>query len=199
MCTNINKLFSIFPRGYINKEGQAVLATKPRTNQDIPWVYQYVTSKLYAGTATETLRQMIGHASKEELGDYKKLNFETALFAGTFSYRNARGLLQRAPYMVLDIDDLDSTEQAAALRQRLCSDQKIETELCFVSPKGLGLKWVVTLPSWTQEMGYKDQFNAMRNYLCFQHGIDPDKSGSDVSRACFLPYDPDCFINPKYL
>lgn len=31
------------------------------------------------------------------------------------------------------------------------------------------------------------------------HGIDPDKSGSDVSRACFLPYDPDCFINPKYL
>jgi hypothetical protein len=30
-------------------------------------------------------------------------------------------------------------------------------------------------------------------------GADPDKSGSDVSRACFLPYDPDCFINPKYL
>ena len=89
--------FSIFPRGYRNKDSQAVLATKPQQNQDIPWAYQYITSQWCAGTATQTLRQMMGHASKDELGDYKKLNFETALFAGTFSYRNARGLLLRSP------------------------------------------------------------------------------------------------------
>ena len=40
------------------------------------------------------------------------------------------------PFMVLDIDGLDSTEQAAEVRERLSSDPNIETELCFISPKG---------------------------------------------------------------
>jgi hypothetical protein len=26
-----------------------------------------------------------------------------------------------------------------------------------------------------------------------------DKSGKDVSRACFLPHDPEAYINPKNL
>lgn len=176
-----------------------MLATKPQQNQDIAWVYQYISSQWCAGQATETLRQMVGHASKDELSDYKKLHFETALFAGTFSYRNARGLIQRSPYMVLDVDDLDSVQQAVDLRQQLCSDHNVETDLCFVSPKGFGVKWVVTLPSWTDGLTFKQQYESMRDYMCFQYGIDPDKSGSDVSRACFLPYDPDCFINSKYL
>ena len=191
--------FSIFPNGYRNRNGQAVLATKPQQNQDIAWVYQYISSQWCAGQATETLRQMVGHASKDELSDYKKLHFETALFAGTFSYRNARGLIQRSPYMVLDVDDLDSMQQAVDLRQQLCSDHNVETDLCFVSPKGFGVKWVVTLPSWTDGLTFKQQYESMRDYMCFQYGIDHDKSGSDVSRACFLPYDPDCFINSKYL
>jgi hypothetical protein len=199
MTTTYNPRFSIFSRGYRNKDGQAVLATKPQQNQDIAWVYQYISSQWCAGQATETLRQMVGHASKDELSDYKKLHFETALFAGTFSYRNARGLIQRSPYMVLDVDDLDSMQQAVDLRQQLCSDRNVETDLCFVSPKGFGVKWVVTLPSWTDGLTFKQQYESMRDYMCFQYGIDPDKSGSDVSRACFLPYDPDCFINSKYL
>ncbi len=104
---------------------------------------------------------MVGHASKDELSDYKKLHFETALFAGTFSYRNARGLIQRSPYMVLDVDDLDSMQQAVDLRQQLCSDHNVETDLCFVSPKGFGVKWVVTLPSWTDGLTFKQQYNSI--------------------------------------
>ena len=96
MTPTCNPRFSIFPRGYRNKAGQAVLATKPQQNQDIPWAYQYVTSQWCAGTATQTLRQMMGHASKDELGDYKKLNFETAVFAGTLQETELRdGTLRR--------------------------------------------------------------------------------------------------------
>jgi hypothetical protein len=29
--------------------------------------------------------------------------------------------------------------------------------------------------------------------------LEVDKSGKDISRACFLPYDSEVFINPKYL
>ena len=119
MENTYNNMFSIFPQGYVNREGKAVLATKPQQNQTIPWVHQYITSKWCAGQATETLRQMAGNASKDEIADYKKLNFEIALFAGTFSYRNARGLIMPTSYVVLDIDGLDSTERAAEVRERL--------------------------------------------------------------------------------
>ena len=37
------------------------------------------------------------------------------------------------------------------------------------------MKWVVTLPSWTDGLTYQEQYNALRNHLCFHHGIDPDK------------------------
>ena len=28
--------------------------------------------------------------------------------------------------------------------------------------------------------------------------VEPDKSGKDISRACFLPHDPEAYINPLY-
>lgn len=196
MSNDIDK-FSIFPRGYHNKEGKAVLATRPQQAQDIAWVYDYVTSTR-AQWATEKLRSMVGEASKEELSDFKKLNFEFATFAGVFSYRNARNLVQRSPFMVLDIDDLASMDEARQVQQTLIADSHVETALCFVSPKGRGVKWVVRLPEWAQSPDFKKSFLTMQQHVGFHHGIVTDKSGSDVCRACFLPYDSECYINPIY-
>jgi hypothetical protein len=36
------------------------------------------------------------------------------------------------------------------------------------------------------------------NYLVQSGYPEPDKSGSDVSRSCFIPYDAEAYINPKY-
>ena len=192
-----NEQFSIFPKGYRNQSGQAVLATRPQQTQDIAWTYDYISS-VRAQWATETLRSMIGHASKDELADFKKLNFEAATFNGVFSYRNARSLVTRSPFIVLDIDDLSSTEAARQVQRQLVGDTKVETALCFVSPKGRGVKWVVRLPEWAQYDDFKLTFQTMQQHVGFHYGIVIDKSGSDVCRACFLPYDPECFINPIY-
>ena len=196
MTNDIDK-FSIFPRGYRNQKGQVVLATRPQQTQNIVWVFDYITSTR-AQWATETLRSMIGPATKEELSDFKKLNFELATFAGLFSYRNSRNLIQRSPFMVLDIDDLSSMEEARQVQQMLVTDSKVETALCFVSPKGRGVKWVVRLPEWAQSPDFKQSFLTMQQHVAFHYGIIVDKSGSDVCRACFLPYDPECYINPIY-
>ncbi len=192
-----NKFFSIFPKGYRNPKKEAVLAGKPLEDQSIGWVFDYITSER-ARWATETLRSMLGTATKEEVGDFKKLNFEVATFAGTFSYRNARSLKDRSPYMVLDIDDLASTEKAREVQDLLVNDPYVETALCFVSPKGKGVKWVVSLPDWAQKNDFKSSFLMLQQHVGFEYGIAVDKSGSDVCRACFLPYDPQCFINPKF-
>ena len=103
--------FSIFGRGWRNQKGDAVLATKPQQTQDLLWVHDYITSER-ARWATETLRGMAENATKEEMSDFKKLDFEVATFNGVFSYRNARSLVVRSPWLVADIDDLSSVEDA---------------------------------------------------------------------------------------
>ena len=192
-----SELFSIFPKGYRNQKGQAVLATRPQQTQTIAWAYDYITS-MRAQWATETLRSMLDTATKDELSDFKKLNFEAATFNGTFSYRSARNIVTRSPFMVIDIDDLSSTEEARRVQQLLVSDDKVETALCFVSPKGHGVKWIVRLPEWAWYDDFKLTFQTMQMHVGFHYGIAIDKSGSDVCRACFLPYDPECYINPIY-
>ncbi len=193
-----NKTFSIFPKGYRNQKGEAVLAVKPQQSQDINWLYEYITSGR-AKWPTDELRAMVGKATKEEVADFKKLNFETATPNGVFSYRSARSLVVRSPYMVLDIDDLTSTQEARATQQLLIGDPWVETALCFVSPKGKGVKWIVERPSWAQQADFKSAFQLLLNHVAFEYGIVVDKSGSDVGRACFLPHDPECYINKKFL
>lgn len=194
---NSNVMFSIFGRGYRNQRGVAVLATKPQQTQDIKWVYDYIISER-ARWATETLRSMVGNATKDEVDDFKKVNFEVATFNGVFSYRNAQRLVVRSPWLVADIDDLSSTDEARDVQHRLIADKNLETGLCFVSPKGKGVKWIVRIPEWLQGIDFKSQFQGLQRYMAFEHGITIDKSGSDVCRACFLPWDKECFINSKY-
>ena len=194
-----NEKFSIFPTGYWNfTQQKAVPNQKPKQTQTIGWVGEYITSER-ARWATQELRKMASTATREKKQEFKALNFEYATFSGIFSYRNARSLVERTPFLTLDIDDLGSTEEAREVQRLLCADKYIETALCFVSPKGLGVKWIVRLPEWTEGLNFRDQFERMRRYVGFNYGIDPDKSGSDVCRACYLPWDEQCYINPKYV
>jgi len=194
-----NNQFSIFGCGYRNPKGQAVLAVKPEGATDIAHVYQFIISD-QAKAATNRLREMAAQsATREELSDYKKLNFRIATFSGTFSYRNAKSLTERSSYLVIDVDDLESEAEARQLMQRLISDPYVETELCFLSPKGRGVKWVISLPEWWQNLDFKLQFEAARQHVIFNYGIPVDTSGSDVCRACFLPCDPQCYVNPKHM
>ena len=195
-----NACFSIFSYGYWNeKKGKYVMQTKPEMTQGIEWAYRWISSPMAASGATIGYRAMMPTAAPAEKSEFKLKNFKYATFAGTFEYRNAEGLIQRSPFMVLDIDGLASLDEACELRQRLSRDAKVETALCFVSPSGRGVKWVFELPQWTMNQAYKRQFDMMRDYLGFNYGYNADTTGSDVCRACYLPYDPDCYVNPKYL
>lgn len=192
-------VFSLFGRGYISKKHDKwVPASKPQQVFDIPRTGAYIKSDR-ARWATETLRSMLPTATDQEVRDFKIKEFEAIAVAGTFSYRNANSLLSRSCYIVLDIDDLTSTEEAREVQQTLVADREVETALCFVSPKGLGVKWIVELPKWCQELPFCEQYASLSRHIGFEYGIQADPSCSDVCRLCFLPFDPECFINQKYL
>jgi len=79
----------------------------------------------------------------------------------------------------------------------LLKDEYFETEMLFVSPSGDGLKWII--PIDITEATHQNFFQAIANYIREVYQLEVDKSGKDVSRACFLPHDPEAYINPKYL
>lgn len=193
-----NEKFSLFGHGYRNNQGEAVLQTKPKGVADILSVYKYLTSDA-AKVAQDTLRAMQDVASKAECSDFKKLNFCFVTFRGIFSSRKAVALTTLSRYVVIDIDDLSSTEEAHQLVRLLSADKYVETALAFVSPGGLGVKWVVEIPEWLIDQSYKEQYLGLCRHLVLQYGYEPDWGCSDVCRACFLGHDNQCYINSKYI
>ena len=96
--------------------------------------------------------------------------------------------------MCLDFDHLKNLD---ALRAQLLEDEYFETQLLFRSPSGDGLKWIINID--LSQTNHSNYFRAVANYLKQTYSVEVDQSGKDVSRACFLPHDPDCFINQNLL
>lgn len=205
---NSNVMFTFFGKGHFSQKAQKwVPSTTPQQIVDVGWCGQYILSER-AKWPTDELRRLL-HTVEEQteeqkrakdqmLRDFKLRMFDAVAGAGTFSYGNAKGLIRRSRFIVLDFDDLDSTEEARDIQQTLIKDKNVETALCFLSPKGLGIKLWAELPEWCQNMTFAEQYAALSRYIGFEYGILADSTGSNVNRLCFLPYDPLCYINPKY-
>ena len=195
----LSPLFTNFGKGYWSEKAQKyVPSTKPRMNVDIQWVGNYVMSE-WAKPQTDGLRQMMATATDQQLREYKLLQFDAVAAAGIFSYGNAAGLVARSPYIVVDVDDLSSTAEAREIQHLLVTDKEVETALCFVSPKGLGVKWWAEIPEWCHGMTFAEQYDSLSRYIGYMYGILADSTGSNVNRLCFLPHDPLCYIHPKYI
>lgn len=194
-----NKHFTHFGKGHFSeKAGKWVPSTKPQQTVDIVWTANYVKS-VRAMWPTNELRNIMTTATDQEIRDFKLREFDAVAGAGIFSYGSAAGLVVRSPYVVVDVDDLASTDEAREIQQTLVNDKEVVTALCFVSPKGLGVKWWAELPEWCQGLTFDEQYAALSRYIGYEYGILADPTGSNVNRLCFLPYDPLVFINPIYL
>lgn len=162
----------------------------PKNTLSLVEVYELIKSTQYT-SITEQLRAI---QEKDVARKFKASKFDYATFSGTFEKRNDKALLCHSGLLTIDFDHISNLEQ---LKNQLLNDEYFETELLFVSPSGDGLKWVI--PIDITESTHQNFFNAIANYIKEVYQLEVDKSGKDVSRACFLPFDPEVFINPKYL
>ncbi len=102
-----------------------------------------------------------------------------------------------AGFLQVDIDGLKSEEEVNSVKNKLLSDTCIDTDLLFTSISGHGVKCIVSIdPSQCSQGQY---VLAIQSYLRNTYHIEIDSQCKDVARACFLSWDPDCYINPKYL
>lgn len=138
----------------------------------------------------ERLRQL--KQTDPEAYDKEKLSLPFFTMAGTFSKRNKAGFLMPSGYIILDIDGLP-VDQLSEIRARIESDQ--HAAICFLSPSGVGLK-VAFRVSISNDIECKAAFAAISEYFRSKYQIELDQSGKDISRACFISFDPVIYYNP---
>lgn len=110
---------------------------------------------------------------------------------------NSERLSRQRDIFIFQCLDFDHLDDIHFVRRKLLDDDYFETQLLFTSPSGNGLKWIVEIdPSKASHLDY---FLGIQNYLKLEYGLEIDPSGKDICRACFLPHDPQCYINPKLL
>ena len=187
--------------------------TKPHKAVSLLQIYNAIKGNYYKDR-TQKLRAIsdVGQARQ-----FKAANFDYCTFSGVFTSRNDKALVKHSGLLCVDFDHLQSVELSCKraqnsnefevlpsaadniqlLRNQLLQDQYFDTQLLFVSPSGDGLKWIISID--TNQATHGEYFAAVANYILQTYGVAVDKSGRDISRACFLPHDSKAFINPIYL
>lgn len=159
-------------------------------------IFKYLISD-YAKARTETLRSIADIKKRRE---FKAGQFDYITPGGIFRTRKETDLIQASGYIVIDFDHVSDPLRLVI---KLAGDDNFETVLAFRSPSGDGVKWIASLPDATKPDGtpftFGEYFTILSNYSRKHYGVQADPSGKDISRACFLPYDPEAFLNPFYI
>lgn len=144
---------------------------------------------------TQALRKI---TDEVEARRYKGQNFPYVTPSGVFRYCNDQSLICHSGVLCMDLDHIQDVD---GLKHRLIADNLFETLMAFRSPSGDGLKWFIRID--LSKCGHRQWFDAVRNYLISPaYGLTPkqaDPSVRNESRACFLCYDPEVYVNPMLL
>lgn len=125
--------------------------------------------------------------------DKFKKNFKAVCWsAAAFkdNKRSADNVVKHSGLICLDIDKLELHE-IEDLWNKITSDPY--TYFAFISPSGNGIKVVIKIePDVTKHLSF---FQSLQEYYTERFRITIDPSGKDVSRLCFVCYDPTAFSN----
>lgn len=162
----------------------------PQRTMSLLEVAQLIESTAYM-SQTQALR-MLDDEAKARM--YKGSHFPYITPAGVFSYCNDQSLLKHSGVLCMDLDHVGDVD---GLKRKLIADRLFQTLMAFRSPSGDGLKWFVRID--LGKCGHRQWFDAVRNYLMATYGLSEkqvDPSVRNESRACFLCYDPEVYVNP---
>ena len=181
-----NKLFA----GDFSFFQKPVRNTIPSATMSVVEVYNLITSRQYEHQ-TLMLRTL---KDKDTARNYKANYFDYSCFSGIFYKRSESGLIVHSSLLTLDFDHVNDLN---GLKHKLIHNYYFDTILAFTSPSGDGLKWIIKID--LTKNTHLSWFIAIADYCRNNYYLEVDKSGKDVSRCCFLPYDPDAYINPQYI
>lgn len=170
----------------------------PFRTMSIDEVHRLITSDQRLAELTLAIRNAAAQGDEITARFLKQQTLPYVTPCGVFTRRRSDCLKLPSGLMVVDVDHLDSPDEAGRLKQLLFKDPYLAPVLVFISPTGRGVKAFVPCP-----IG-KDSTEAVRwamNYVhCMydaentQPGKGVDTSGKDLVRACFLCHDPKALL-----
>ena len=174
---------------------------KPNGSLTIEQVYNWIRGEGSRNTLpklTSTLRD-ISDPDEKKAHDlrslFKQENLPFVTFGGVFSYRKIDRLTSPSGFVVLDFDHIGTGDKLEAMKQTLSEDSVLDPVLLFVSPSGDGLKIIVSPRQEIKgDREFKQAFFSLENYVKQKYSLTPDPSGKDISRTCFLCYDPQAVL-----
>ncbi|HEY5589734.1 MAG TPA: VapE domain-containing protein [Paludibacter sp.] len=141
--------------------------------------------------AIQELRQLLADGNITAYNNAKKalLAFTpSAMFVGG---RKMEYMVRYSYVIVLDLDKL-TVEMMITMKGIICGCKF--TLACFVSPSGNGLKVLVRVD--TEPVEHLKTFLKVQQYYSLITGAVIDPSGKDITRLCFLSWDPEAYFNP---
>ena len=171
---------------------------KPYKTMTLQEVYRTITANTRLQLLTDRVRRAFDSG---DLSAYRALKQELLPYVtpcGTFARRRSDSLLEASGLVVVDIDHLESAEEAENLKQQLFVDSYLSPTLVFVSPTGRGVKAFVPYASGqtaSEGIGWAMSYvHCMYDADYRQPGKGVDTSGKDPVRACFLCHDPGALL-----
>lgn len=133
------------------------------------------------------LLQKIRQCETKEERDKLKSKLSYVTFAGIFTKRGIESLKESSGLVCLDYDGVDNIEE---IKDKLIQNKY--THCVFISPSGKGLKLIVKIPKVKCNEEYKEYWNSISKH--YNLG-ETDEATKDISRACYLSYDPKPYFN----
>ena len=139
-------------------------------------------------TQVNEIRDLINRNENEKASVLKK-TLPAFTPSGTFNERRKKEYIDS--YTGILHLDYDKVEDVESLKESII---KIPfTYSAFISPSGKGLKVIVNTDAELES--HTDAFNTLRAYYDGIVGLESDKSVKDVTRLCFVSYDPNLYLN----
>lgn len=106
--------------------------------------------------------------------------------SGEFSERNVGGLIRHSGFIAIDLDNLEDPEDTKSF---LCIDPHVYA--CFTSISNTGLCVIFRI----NPEKHLESFLGLQQYLAETYGQVVDVTGKDVSRARYVSWDQDLYLN----
>jgi hypothetical protein len=156
-------------------------ATTPFKSLDLMAVFNLI--KEPTDEVMGKIENIRSFSNKEERNRIK-LTLPAVTFSGLFRRRAMSDLEKYSGYICIDIDDevVDLTADPF-----VCAS--------FISPSGKGIKLIFAVVGGLTH--HTQNFLNIQEYLEKKHQVKIDKSCKDVSRLCFLSFDPNIYVSKK--
>lgn len=152
------------------------------------------------------LREVYQRGESEEREKELKLNLPAITLSGIFEERNKEKLLSHSGRLQIDIDNLSERGfDPETYKRKLKELPWIKAS--FLSPRGNGVKAIAVIPPCKNDQEHKEVFEqideALNSRFPELRNLNEkgklesvnDHSVKDVSRLCFVSYDPGILIN----